>query len=69
VIVGAGKKGDPLKILGNLLLFAGIGVWAVYALLHFGMGWAVTMKQFLPFHLAGVLPGVILRRRWFLGGD
>jgi hypothetical protein len=26
------------------------------------LGWDVTLRQFLPYNLAGVIPGVILKR-------
>ena len=48
---------------GNLLMAAGVAVWFVYAALRFGLGRPVEAGPFLPYHLAGVLPGMILRRR------
>ena len=62
------RKKDLLKILGTILLFLGVAVWGVYAVLRFGLGWDVTGRQFLLYHLAGVVPGVILRRHSFLMG-
>lgn len=59
---------DLLKTLGNILLALGVGVWGAYAVLRYGMGWEVTGRQFLPYHLAGVVPGMILRRRRFFQG-
>jgi hypothetical protein len=58
-------KGDMLRIVGNILLILGVAVWAVYAVLRFGAGWDVRAGRFLPFHLAGVIPGAILRRHRF----
>ena len=40
-------------------------VWMVYAVLHYGLGWKVTVLRFLPFHLAGVVPGMLLRHHRF----
>ncbi len=57
------REKDLLKILGTILLVLGVAVWGVYAVLRFGLGWDVTARQFLLYHLAGVVPGVILRRR------
>jgi hypothetical protein len=62
------REKDLLKILGTILLFLGVAVWGVYAVLRFGLGWDVTARQALPYHLAGVVPGVILRRRRFFLG-
>ncbi len=59
------KERDVLKTLGNILLALGVGVWGAYAVLRFAMGWEVTARQFLPYHLAGVVPGMILRRHRF----
>jgi len=56
---------DLLKIFGTLLLILGVSVWIVYGLLRYGMGCHVTALQFLPYHLAGVVPGVVLRRHRF----
>ena len=52
--------------MGSVLVALGVAVWGVYALVRWGLGWEVTGRQFLPYHLAGVIPGVILRRRRFL---
>jgi hypothetical protein len=62
------KERDLLKILGTILLAVGVGVWGAYAVLRFGMGWDVTARQFLPYHLAGVVPGMILKRHRFFWG-
>jgi len=59
------QKKDWLKVFGTILLAAGVGVWIVYAVLHFAMGLDVTGRQFLPYHLAGVIPGAVLRRHRF----
>lgn len=59
---------DLLEILGTILLALGVGVWGAYAVLRFGMDWDVTARQFLPYHLAGVAPGMILKRHRFFRG-
>ena len=60
--------GGLLKVVGTILLLIGVSVWAVYAVLRFGIGWDVTVRQFLPYHLVGVVPGMILRRHRFVRG-
>ena len=59
------RKRDLWRVVGNILLVLGVAVWVLYAVLRFGAGWNVTAGQFLPFHLAGVVPGAILRRHRF----
>ncbi|MDY6951127.1 MAG: hypothetical protein SWE60_06430 [Thermodesulfobacteriota bacterium] len=59
------KERDVWRVVGNILLILGVGVWVLYAVLRFGAAWDVTAGQFLPFHLAGVVPGAILRRHQF----
>ena len=61
-----GRDKDLLTTTGSILVALGVAVWGVYALLRWGLGWDVTERQFLPYHLAGVIPGMILRRRSFL---
>lgn len=59
---------DRLTTLGTVLVILGVAVWAVYAAARWAMGWQVTGRQFLPYHLAGVVPGMLLRRRRWLQG-
>ena len=65
VDIMAQRERDVLKTLGNILLTLGVGVWGAYAVLRYGMGWELTARQCLPYHLAGVVPGMILRRHQF----
>lgn len=51
-----------LTRLGNVLFYTGGAVWVLYAVFKYLLGWDVTVRQFLPFHLAAVIPGVLLRR-------
>lgn len=62
------KEMHLLNIVGTILILAGICVWGVYAVFRYGVGWDVTVRHFLPLHLAGVLPGMILRRHRFFRG-
>ncbi|MBN1843708.1 MAG: hypothetical protein JW883_15700 [Deltaproteobacteria bacterium] len=57
-----------LTALGTVLVILGVAVWGVYAVVRWGLGWDVTGREFLPYHLAGVVPGMILRRRRFFLG-
>jgi hypothetical protein len=59
------RRADPLRTVGNVLLALGVAAWAVYAVLRYALGWNVTGLQFLPYHLAGVVPGMLLRRHHF----
>lgn len=47
--------------VGTWLVIAGVSVWIPYFLLKF-LGESPALEAFLPFHLAGVIPGFILRR-------
>jgi cobalamin biosynthesis protein CobD/CbiB len=47
---------------GTCLFYLGGAVWLVYALVKYLLGWDVSLRQFLPYHLAVVIPGVILKR-------
>lgn len=62
------KKTDRLERLGTFLILIGVAVWGVYAVLRYGMGSDVAARDFLPYHLAGVVPGVIFKRHRFFGG-
>lgn len=56
---------DGLERVGTVLIYLGVAVWAVYVVARYAMGMEVTGRQFLPYHLAGVVPGAILRRYRF----
>ena len=47
--------------LGDVMFYLGGAVWGTYALARYGLGWDVTVRQFLPYHLAAIIPGVLLR--------
>lgn len=57
------KTSNILTILGNVLVALGVAVWGVYALARWGFEQDVAVRQFLPFHLFGVIPGALLRHR------
>lgn len=48
--------------LGNVLFYIGGAVWLVYAVVKYLLGWDVSVRQFLPYHLVAIIPGVLLKR-------
>jgi len=53
-------KRDPWRILGHGSIWLGVGVWIPYFYLKLILGAAVNVMDFLPYHLTGVLGGVLL---------
>ena len=51
---------NTLHMAGHLLILLGILVWAPYLYLKLALGQPVEVINFLPFHLTGVLGGVLL---------
>lgn len=49
------------KILGRVLILAGVAVWIPYLALKLA-GREPELLYFLPFHLMGVIPGAVLSR-------
>ena len=47
--------------LGTVLFYIGGLVWIVFAVCKYGFGFDVSTRQFLPFHLAAIVPGMLLR--------
>jgi hypothetical protein len=47
---------------GTCLFYFGGAVWLVYVVVKYLLGWDVSLRQFLPYHLVAVIPGVILKR-------
>lgn len=50
-----------MKRFGTVLFYIGGLVWIVYAVVKYLLGWDVSIRQFLPYHLAAVIPGIILK--------
>jgi hypothetical protein len=48
--------------MGTVLIILGVSVWGVYAVLRYILDISVNGRDFLAFHLAGVVPGALLRR-------
>ena len=53
-------KRNNLHTAGHILILLGILVWAPYLYLKLALGQPVEVMDFLPFHLTGVLGGVLL---------
>jgi hypothetical protein len=54
------NKRNTLHTAGHILILLGILVWAPYLYLKLALGQPVEVMNFLPFHLTGVLGGVVL---------
>ena len=52
-------KKDLWRVIGHGLIWLGIGVWVPYFYLKLILGEAVDVVIFLPYHLTGVLGGVL----------
>jgi hypothetical protein len=55
-----------MKRFGTILFYLGGVVWIVFAVVKYMLGWDVTIRQFLPYHLAAVIPGIILKHGYSL---
>ena len=53
-------KKKTLHTAGHILILLGVLVWAPYLYLKLALGQPVEVMDFLPFHLTGVLGGVVL---------
>lgn len=51
---------DWIEFIGVMLVIIGLGMWGVYAIERYVLRMDVTDRQFLPYHLATVLPGMLL---------
>ena len=50
-----------MKRVGTVLFYIGGIVWIVYAVFKYLLGYDVNIRQFLPYHLAAVIPGILLK--------
>jgi hypothetical protein len=50
-----------MKRIGTVLFYLGGCVWIVYAVVKYIVGWDVSIRQFLPYHLVAIIPGVALK--------
>lgn len=51
---------------GGVLISLGVGVWGVYAVGKYLLGWDIFVRQVLPYHLAMIIPGMLLRHNCFI---
>ena len=47
--------------IGNVLVVIGVSMWGLYAVGKYLLGWDITGRQFLSYHLAMIIPGMMLR--------
>ena len=55
-----------MKRFGTVLFYLGGFVWIAYAVAKYFLGWDVNIRQFLPYHLAAVIPGILLKHGYGL---
>lgn len=53
-------KRNILRMLGHGLIYAGILVWLPYFYLKLSTSSAVNVMDYLPYHLSGVLGGILV---------
>lgn len=51
-----------LARLGSALVYIGGAVWLVYAAVKYLLEWNVSVRQFLPYHLIAIIPGILIKR-------
>ena len=56
---------DWVQNLGTVLIGVGVSMWIIYAVGRYVLGWNITDREFLPYHLVTILPGMILRYHRF----
>jgi len=49
-----------LQAAGAVLIILGVSVWGIYGAGRYWMGWDVTDRQIIPYHLACIIPGMLL---------
>jgi len=62
------KERDWARTIGTVLVIMGVSVWGVYAIERYVLKMDVHSLQFLAYHLAGVIPGSLLRHHKFFVG-
>ena len=50
--------------LGTVMFYLGGLVWVIFAAGKYGLEMDVNVRQFLPFHLAAIIPGILLRHAY-----
>ncbi len=51
---------DWVQIIGVVFVILGLGIWGVYVIERYLLHLNVTDRQFLPYHLGAVIPGMLL---------
>lgn len=59
--MGGKEERDWVRSLGTVLVVVGVGMWIPYAVGKYLIGWRITDRDFLPYHLAVIIPGMVLR--------
>ncbi len=59
---------DFIRGVGNVLIIVGVGMWGVYAIGRYLFGWDITDREFLPYHLATIMPGMLFRYHRSIAG-
>ena len=57
---------DRVQIVGAVLVILGLSVWGVYVVERYFLNMDVTDREFLPYHLITIIPGMILWQHRFL---
>lgn len=67
--MGDKEERDWVRSLGTVLVVVGVGMWIPYAVGKYLFGWRITDRDFLPYHLAVIIPGMVLRYHQFFFSD
>jgi hypothetical protein len=59
--MGDRAEKDWVRLFGTIMVVAGVGMWVPYAVGKYLLGWTITDRDFLPYHLAVIIPGMVLR--------
>jgi len=59
---------DWLQSIGAVLVIVGLGIWGVYVVERYFLRMDVTDRQFLPYHLVTIIPGMLLWQHRFFRG-
>lgn len=56
---GLASKKSAFRLVGHVLIYAGILVWVPYFYLKLVAGGSVEVMDFLPYHLTGIFGGIL----------
>lgn len=59
--IANGRRYDIRRRIGVVLILTGVSVWGIWLVVKLAGG-DPDVSAFLPFHLAGVVPGSVLSR-------